>query len=83
VDVKDELVVVSREEEVLAASARAREAAPFERREGRVERLQGRDVRWPGALDREGTDRLVEGAAERFNFGEFRQLRSRAWTRSA
>jgi hypothetical protein len=82
VDVQDEPVVVGGEEEVLAAPASAGEPPSLQRRERRVVGLQRGDVRRPGPLDREGGDRIVEGAAVRLDLGKLGNSSS-SWTRSA
>jgi hypothetical protein len=74
VHVQDELAVVGREEEVLAAAARARQPPALEGRERRLDRLQRRDVGRPGSLDRSGCDRLVECATPRFDLWQLRNL---------
>jgi hypothetical protein len=82
VDVEDELVVVRREEEMLAAPAGAREPPTLERRERRVVRLQRGDVRRAGPLDRERGDRVVEDAPVRLDLRKLGNSSS-SWTRSA
>ena len=68
VDAEHELAVDGREEEVLAPAARPREAPADERGEGRIERLQRRDVGWPGALDSRPRDERIELANPRLDF---------------
>ena len=57
---QDELPVVGREEQALGPPPGALEAAPFERREGRIEGLQRGDVRGARPHDRERRDGRVE-----------------------
>jgi hypothetical protein len=71
---QDELAVVGREEEVLAAAARARQPSALQVRERRRDRLQRRDVGRPRSLDRSGCDRLVECATPRFDLWQLRNL---------
>ena len=54
--------------------ARPREAPALERRQRRVERLQRRDVRRAGFLDRERRDGLVELAPPRLHLGQLRHV---------
>jgi hypothetical protein len=67
---KDELAVLGREEESLAASVRARESSSLERGERRVERLERRDVRRACLRDRKRRDRVGELAPPRFHLGK-------------
>ncbi len=60
VDAQDEVVALEREEEVLAAPARALETPPVDRRKRRGERLERGDVRRPGLLDRRARHERVE-----------------------
>ena len=62
------LMTAGRLRYVLAGEKRPKTPA-LERRERRVERLQRRDVRGPGSLDRERAHRLVELAAPGFHLG--------------
>jgi hypothetical protein len=81
VHVEDEVAGFAREEEVLAAPPRPRQAASLQDRERRVERLQRGDVRGPGALDRDGRDGLVQRASRRLDLGILGNSSS-SWTRS-
>jgi hypothetical protein len=74
-DVQDELSVLGREQEVLAAPARSGEAPPIERRERRLDRLERRDVRRPGPLDRRRRDGPVERAAPSLDLWQLRNPR--------
>ena len=69
VDEQDELAVLGREAEPLAAPLGPGEAPAFERAQRRVDRLQRRDVSRAGLLDREGADRVVQAAAPRLDLG--------------
>jgi hypothetical protein len=60
-DVENKLAVGG-EEQMLAAPASAGEAASLERGQRGIERLQRRDMRWPGARDRRAPNGLVNGA---------------------
>ena len=62
-EAKHELAVVRREEQALRASLGPGEPFPLKCREGRVERLQRRDVRRPGLDDRERRHGIVQPAA--------------------
>ena len=73
---QDELAVVGRQEEPLAAPLRTREPPPVERRERRVECLQRRDVRRACLLDGKHADGLVERPSLRLYLGEFRHVGS-------
>jgi hypothetical protein len=81
VDVEDEVLVIGREEKVLAAAPGTGEAEALERGEGRLERLQRGDVRRPGLLDRGGADRLVERLPPGLDLGKLGNSSS-SWTRS-
>ena len=52
VDEQDELAVLGREEQPFRATLGSGQAPPLQRRQRRVDRLQRRDVRRPGLLDR-------------------------------
>jgi hypothetical protein len=67
VDEEDELAVVGREQEALAAPLGAAEATALERVERRVERLQRGDVRRPCSRDGEGRHRVVKLAPPRLH----------------
>jgi hypothetical protein len=67
VDEQHELSVLGREEESLPAPLCACQPPPLERRQRRIERLQGRDVRWARALDRKRAHRVVDGPPQRLN----------------
>jgi hypothetical protein len=82
VDVQDEVALLRGEEQVLAAAPRAGEPQALERRERRVERLQRRDVRRAGLLDRRAPYSLVQSAARRLDLGKLGNSSS-SWTRSA
>ena len=69
VDAEHELPVLRGKEEVLAAAARALKTASLERRERRVERLQGGDVCGTGFLDRRARDQRSELAHPRLHLG--------------
>ena len=56
-------------------AARRPEALAVERRERRIERLERRDVRRPGLLDRRPLDERVELAAPGFDLGQLGQRR--------
>ena len=64
---QDELAVLGREEQALAAALGSPEAAALEGLERRVERLQGRDMRRPRLRDRERRDRVIQPAPPRFH----------------
>ena len=81
VDHQHELAVVGLEEEPLAAALRPREAPALERLERRVDRLQRRDVRRAGTLDRKRADGLVERSAEGLDLGQLGHGSSVRWTR--
>src|SRR3954453_5114593 len=74
VDEQDELAVLRREEKPLGPTIRSREPPAVERGERRIERLQRRDVRRPGLLDRKRGDGIVERAAPSFHLWQFRHL---------
>jgi hypothetical protein len=61
VDVENKLAVGG-EEQMLSAPASAGEAAALERGQRGIERLQRRDMRWPGTRDRRAPDGLVNRA---------------------
>jgi hypothetical protein len=63
-----ELAVAGRQQEALGPALDAERLA-FERLQRRIDRLQGRDVRRPGALDRRRGDERVELAAPSLDFG--------------
>src|SRR5262245_42715087 len=67
---EDELAVVGREKEALAPALGSAEAAAFERRERRVERLERRDVRRTGLRHGKSRDGLVELAPPRLHLGQ-------------
>ena len=69
-DVEDELAVLGREEEVLAAAAGARQRPAVERVERGVERLQRGDVRRAGLRNGRGSDALVERASKGLDLGK-------------
>ncbi len=73
-DEQDELLVLGREEQPLAAALGAREPPALERGEGRVERLQRRDVGGPGLLDRKRAHGIVEGAPQGLHLGQLRHV---------
>jgi hypothetical protein len=78
-----ELVVVGRQQESLRATLDAAETLAFECLQGRVERLQRRDVGGARLLDRRPLDERIELTAPRFDLGQFRQRRlQRRWTPS-
>jgi L-asparaginase II len=72
--VKDELTVLGREEQVLAAALGTLEAPPLEIGERWVEGLERGNVRGAGALDGMGAHRIVERTSKSF---DFRKLRHR------
>ncbi|MBA2475436.1 MAG: hypothetical protein H0V40_05725 [Actinobacteria bacterium] len=72
-DLQDELPVVGREAEPLAAALGSPEPSSLERAERRVERLQRGDVRRAGALDGRGADGLVERAPQRLDLRQLGQ----------
>src|SRR6059058_1349958 len=72
----DELAVLRREEEALRAPLGACQAAPLERGQRRVERLQRGDVRGTRPDDRKSGDRIVERPPPRFDLGKLRHRRS-------
>ena len=72
-----QLAVLGWEEESLGAALGSGETPSLECRERRVERLQRRDVRRPGPLDRECAHGIVELAAPRLHLRQLRQLPSR------
>ena len=81
---EEELLVFRRQDQPLAAPARAKEPLALEDGERRIERLQRRDVPRAGLCDRERPHRLVERAAKRLHLGQLRHLGSLStWTRSA
>ncbi len=69
VNPEDEIVALDGEQEVLPAPARALEASSVECRERRRERLQRRDVRRAGFLDRCARDERVELPHPRLDLG--------------
>jgi hypothetical protein len=81
-DMKHEVTLLRREEEVLASAPGAGEAPPLERRERRVERLQCGDVRRAGRLDRSRAHGIVQTQPVRLDLGKLGNSSS-SWTRSA
>jgi hypothetical protein len=81
-NVQDEVALLRREEKVLSASVRAREAVALELAERRVERLQRGDVSRAGLRDGRAADRGVERCPVRLDLGVFGNRLS-SWTRSA
>jgi hypothetical protein len=63
-----ELAVAGRQQEALRPAVDVERCA-FERLQRRVDRLQGRDVRRPCALDRRCGDERIELAAPSLDFG--------------
>ena len=71
VDDQDEVAVSGRKQEPLAAPLHAGEALALERAQGRVDRLQRRDVRGACSGDGEGGDGIVQRPSPRLHFGDF------------